>query len=334
MFRRILDWTLVLVTTLLCLFVFEVAARLIGIAPGAEHTFANRDGKGWSALHSELGWVNKPGTVRSTEAGNALMTFSADGSRVSPLLQGKENAPLKVLVVGCSFTQGYGVADDETYVHFLNQRFPQIRFESFGTAGYNTLQSTMMAERVLTQWDGRGQPALVIYGLLSDHLRRNVSNGEFMMSLIGSGGRYISPPHARLRGEEIDLEPYRELAPWPLEQRSVILSLLHKLWIGYAYDVDGSEAQDVTRRLVERFDQVVRAHGSRPLVAVLKRDRPMEDLVPLGLVEALDCSHPGYGTDPALRTGGTVGHPSAELHRHYADCIGDWIEQRLGELGS
>ncbi|HXV24083.1 MAG TPA: hypothetical protein VED46_07480 [Alphaproteobacteria bacterium] len=333
MSRRIFDWTMVLVTTLLCLLVFEGAARLIGFAPGATHALAHEDDNGWSAPDPTLGWVNKSGMARSTEAGNALMSFSADGSRVSPLLHG-EKALLKVLVVGCSFTQGYGVADDETYVHFLNQRFPQIRFENFGTAGYNTLQSTMMAERLLMQWQGRERPALVIYGLLSDHLRRNVSSGKFIMSLIDADGRYISPPHARLRGQEFELEPYRELAPWPFERRSVILSLIHRLWINYAYDVDGSEAEEVTRRIVERFDQTVRANGSRPLVAILKRDRPIEKLVRPGSVEALDCSHPNYGTDPALRTGGTTGHPSAALHRHYADCIGDWIEQRLGELGS
>ncbi len=260
------------------------------------------------------------------------MTFSADGGRVSPLLQGKENAPFKVLVVGCSFTQGLGVADDETYVHFLNQRFPQTRFESFGTAGYNTLQSTWMAERVLTRWETQQtRPALVIYGLIFDHLRRNV--GKFRVPLNDSMGvHYAIPPHVRQRGNDLDLQPYRELGPWPFENVSVILSLLHKTWIRFGYDVDGSEALEVTSRLIERFDQIVRARGSRLLVVVLVRDRPVQDLIQTKSAEVLDCSHPDWGTDPSLRTGGTKGHPTAELHQYYADCIGNWMERQLPDL--
>ncbi len=262
------------------------------------------------------------------------MTFSADGSRFSPLLQGKEDAPFKVLVVGCSFTQGYGVANDQSYVHFLNERFPQIRFENFGTAGYNTLQSTMMAERILMRWNTQdARPILVIYGLIFDHLRRNV--GKFRVPLTASmGGRYAIPLHARKRGRELDLQPYRELEFWPFEHMSVTLSLLHKLWIRYGYDINGSEAREVTNRLVERFAQTVRAHGSLPLVVVLRRDRPLQELVQAESVEIMDCSHLDRRNDPTLQAPGVVGHPSAVLHRYYADCIGDWIERQLGNLRS
>lgn len=333
MSRRILDFTVVFVAAFLSILAFEGITRLFGLTPSASGFYSKDDASGWSEPHPELGWVNKPGTWRSVEQGHARMTFLADGSRMSPLLAGKQAAPFKVFVVGCSFTQGYGVSDDETYVHFLNERFPQIRFENFGTGGYNTVQATMMAERVINATDPASQPDLVIYALLSDHVRRNVSSGNFMVSLTDAAGRYISPPHARLAGEDIRLAPFRAIEPWPLERQSVLVTLLHKVWIKFGYERSGSEAEAVTRRLVERFDQTIRAHDTRPLVVVLKRDRPLSDLVRPGSVEVLDCSHPEYGRDPDLRTGGTTGHPSAKLHEYYADCIARWIDARMADLG-
>ena len=323
------DLAVALVTTVMSILLFEGGARFVGLAPiGPGFSRSAEEGSTWSRPDPQLGWLNKEGIARAVEHGNAMMTFSADGSRFSPLLQSKEAAPVRVLVVGCSFTQGYGVADDQTYVHYLNERFPQIRFENFGTGGYNTLQSTTMAERVLAQRGPEERPDLVIYGLLSDHLRRNVSSANFIMSLIDSHGGHISPPHGRISGGELELRPYRAIEPWPLERSSVILALLHNVWMQARYDVKGSEAEAVTRKLVENFDRTVRALGSRPLVVLLKTDRPVELLVRPGSVELLDCSHPDFDRDPSLRVGG-VGHPSAKLQRHYADCIGDWIGAQL-----
>ena len=154
-----------------------------------------------------------------------------------------------------------------------------------------------------------------------------------MLSLTDAAGRYVSPPHARIAGEHIRLVPFQAIEPWPLERRSVLVTLLHKVWIKFGYERSGSEAEEVTRRLVERFDRTIRVHGARPLVVVLKRDRPLGDLVRPGSVEVLDCSHPEYGHDPSLRTGATTGHPSAKLHEYYADCIGRWIDAHMADLG-
>jgi hypothetical protein len=324
-------------TVLLCILAFEGAARVAGWVPGPWITSRpnpQADDLTWSAPDPDLGWVNKPGTSRSNEPGEALMSFSADGSRFSPLLPAKRNAPLNVLLVGCSFTQGYGVADDETFLHFLNERFPDIRFESFGTGGYNTLQATIMAERALRRVEGQDPaPLLVIYGFIPDHMNRNV--GQFRTSLTDASGRhYIFPPHARLRGSELELHAYTELDPWPLERQSVILSLLHKTWIRYGRSVTQAEARQVTTRLVEQFAQTVRARGSLPLMAVLTRDADAEAPSSADSLDVLDCAHPDWGKDPALRTGGGTGHPSSILHRHFADCIGDYIERNLPALRS
>lgn len=328
--RRMLNWLLVAFVTVLCLLLFEGTMRLAGFVPGP-HISLRPDprsaNENWAAPDAELGWVNKHGTAQSTEPGNALMTFFADGSRAAPLFDSKKTAQFRVVLVGDSFTQGYAVGDDETYFHFLNLRFPPIFFESFGTGGYNTIQATAMAERVLTRRQAEGvRPILVIYGLIHDHLLRNV--GKYRESLTDSLGRHsLSPPHARRRGSELEIHPYREREPWPLERRSVILSLLRKAWIRHGPGAaDEAEAAFVTRELLERFARTVRAHGSVPLVVVLEWPRDQAQMIQADSVEVLDCTHPGWGTDPSLRTGDTIGHPTAILHEHYAACIGDWIE--------
>ena len=95
----------------------------------------------------KLGWINRPGTYLSTEAGGVPNDFPrrSQPSKLDTPSKTKQRA--EVLVVGCSFTQGFGVTDDETFSYLLNARYPRLMFHNFGTGGYGTYQSLLRIRR-------------------------------------------------------------------------------------------------------------------------------------------------------------------------------------------
>ena len=123
---------------------------------------------GWAMPDPVLGWRNNPGVHPADEGAHEPMTILADGSRATGTPAG---AGTTVLIVGCSFAEGYGVRDDETFAWKLQQRFPQLRIRDFGVPGYGTYQSLVLLREAMAQGI---QPALVIYGFLPFHADRNV----------------------------------------------------------------------------------------------------------------------------------------------------------------
>ncbi len=70
---------------------------------------------------------------RQPNYGNHLVleNIGTDTMRASrPLVLAKR--PYHVLCVGCSYTYGYGVFDDETFVWRLNEMFPNVYFDNGG----------------------------------------------------------------------------------------------------------------------------------------------------------------------------------------------------------
>jgi len=75
----------------------------------------------------ELGWRNKAGRVEwpglAKDAGKSIqMTFWADGLRATAP-ERKQGLP-QVIVLGCSYTQGWAVTDEETYAWKLQATIP------------------------------------------------------------------------------------------------------------------------------------------------------------------------------------------------------------------
>jgi hypothetical protein len=94
----------------------EVFLRLgAGIQPWQSHAPA-----GEPVIHepdSVLGWRNRPGEyifpLTTVARGPVTMHFRSDGSRVTGLTRPQKT--LRVVLLGCSLTQGWTLSDDETY---------------------------------------------------------------------------------------------------------------------------------------------------------------------------------------------------------------------------
>ena len=273
----------------------------------------------WALDDPELGWKNRPGTGHPDEPGRAPMHFWPDGERASAPAPDKP-AGRRVLLIGCSFTEGFGVRDDETFAWRLNALHPDVRFENRGVPGYGTYQSLLLLERLLRESRGH-PPDLVVYSFIGDHTKRNVAAYKWIRNLRDSRGLYSVPPHVTLEGDGLSSHPAGRIDRWPLERHSYLVTLLHDAWLRYRLADRDEQKTVATNRLIERMAREVEEAGSRLLVAQLD-DLPPETLALLAerRIATVDCVEPRFKSDPSYRVGG-VGHPSGLRHALWAECL-------------
>ncbi len=304
--------------------------RLAGFEPRvltANRFFVENADSTWSVPDQELGWINKPGTSTSIEYGAAEMTFWSDGRRAVRADEAPPERPaMSVMVVGGSNAQSYGVADEDSFVYRLGQRFPDIWFENFGNGGYSTAQALGLTERVIDRYYSEAGPDLIILTFADSHVARNVSDQSWVYSISDSEGRYISPPHYRLSGDDLIFVPFRTIAPWPLETRSAALTALHNVWMQSVVYNTADQALPVTQLVMRRFADLAAARGSAFAVAVLEDYSEIAGEVFAGTgVETIDCSGRQRSAPEEYLLGG-AGHPNPKLHAHFAECVGAWLE--------
>jgi hypothetical protein len=119
-----------------------------------------------------------PGTYRINL--NRGLTFEtrhlANGSRY---VANRTNDTLEVLLLGCSFTYGYGVNDEENFASILQQSFPETGVQNGGVVGYGSIQSLMQLKE---QMDSN-QLKVVLLHFSSFHFMRNSLSQQYRSNL-------------------------------------------------------------------------------------------------------------------------------------------------------
>jgi hypothetical protein len=271
-----------------------------------------------------LGWrPPADATLISTEPGHEELHFWPNGQRASWHAPDRP-AARTVYVLGCSFSEGYGVRDEETYAWRLNARHPDLRFENLAVSGWGTYQNLLRLEELLRE---RPAPALVVYGFIGDHGRRNVATLTWVQRLRTSRALFLVPPHVTLAGDGLAEHPLELIQPWPLETRSAWAAAAHQVALKLRFRHRGDQKVEATHRLMQRMDETARRNGTRLLIALLAN--VPEETPPIlreRSLAAVDCTNPDYETDPIWKVGG-VGHPSALQHERWAECLGRALEE-------
>jgi hypothetical protein len=329
--RALLSIVTVCIYTVIVLALTEAGLRVLGFNP--RKIEKPRPIAAASMPDATLGWINRPGTFLSPEAGEVPMTFLADHSRRSWTALTKQNQRAEVLVSGCSFTQGFGVIDEDTFSYLLNARYPRIMFHNFGTAGYGTYQSLLRIKENLARPDADHIP-LVVYGFIDLHLQRNVATASWVRSLGAGAGReqYIVPPHVRIGENGLEYYGLETISFWPLESHSALIALLANAWLELSLRNHGSQLTP-TAALIEQMNQLVTGQHKRFLIVLLNRPpKGLESFLESQRIDYLNCDNPAFDKIPSsFRLGGT-GHPNASQNALWAACIGNWIDHNLTSL--
>ena len=327
-----------LISLLVSLLIGEAYLRLNGYAPKAAWVNANFDGSNWGMEDPELGWVNRPGVFASLELNGAAMSFQPDHTRTSrPVKNVDGGRPADVLVVGCSYSQGYSVADAETYPWRLGERFPGVIVDNFGTGGYGAAQAMMRLRKELAP--GKPAPKLVIYGLIAHQLPRTVAEPGWVKYLTNSKGDMVIPPHVVVDADgRLAERPLETVPAWPLEHQSAVVSELHAAWLRHRLGDRGGQRAAAMIAAIRAMRDMTEARGGRFLVAVLDEmsfpegkddyDAVLAALKPAG-IEHAKCVDAEYNASLGDYLVNPTGHPNGRAHQRWADCVAPWIAANL-----
>ncbi len=167
--RALRNFVVVLGSIAVTLVILEGASRSMGILPTQAEVHPSFASGGWAATDPVIGWKNKPG---SHQIGQATMTFGRDGGRATSGTEIGEGSTPDIVMIGCSFTQGYGLNDSETMAWRVQASHPDLVIENFGTGGYGAYQSLLMLEDIFK----RPQvPKLVIFNFFYWHTVRDIA---------------------------------------------------------------------------------------------------------------------------------------------------------------
>lgn len=90
------------------------------------------------------------------------------GIRVnSPGIQTPDSVDL--VTIGCSFSWGHGIESNKTYTSILSDNL-KIKTANLAMGSYGTVQSLLFLQRNIDL-----KPKVIVYGFISDHIRRNLS---------------------------------------------------------------------------------------------------------------------------------------------------------------
>ena len=280
----------------------------------------------------DCGWLPIPGQSYSREDPQAKTTV---GNNFCRLTCSPEQAPSwaqerqEALLLGCSYTFGMGVKDEETFGWLLNQKQQRFYFTNGGVIGYSTYQCLKRLEKFL---QNGAKPRLVIYAFINDHLMRNVSCRIF--GKAAESFDFIETPYFEVQpsGQAI-FHPLRNLA-WPGEKYLRTVNFTNRLYVNHLIEktrqvrFNKEASHQVYRHLVEQMAKLCQQHGAALTVVSLDTSSnwlsPTFTDAPVLYLNANceDLYKPEYHVMNRLDF-----HPAPVAHRFWADKIANFIEK-------
>jgi hypothetical protein len=319
--------SLVLVSLLLALAGAEYLARTYGFSPRV------RTGRPEPAMHVPdpvLGWRPIPGRYERepyVPGGSPIhVTFRADGARES----GGDHRAGKpeVVLVGCSFTMGAAVSDEETWGWRLQELRPDLEVVNRGLGGYGTFQSLLLLEQLLGR-TGRSRPRHVLYGFI-DHSGRNVASPLWLWGL-SFNTRAAATPYCTLDAKgRLERHPPEAYLSLPLHEHLALVALLERLWVERRARGREANAVRVTQLLIEELAERCRAAGVGFSMVLLT----VPDVVKATYttfaeqrhIDVIDCNLHLTAADTVPGDA----HPNAAVHRRWGDCVAAALDRPNG----
>ncbi len=263
-------------------------------------------------VDSELGWRHSPST-RNYQAANGsgpvfTVTFREDGSRAvsnDEHLSGPE-----IILLGCSFTEGYGLSDSQTFAWKLQSLLPARFVKNFGTAGYGTLQSYFLERRYLDAHRDR-PPAAIVYHFASFHLARNIKNPATQRYWVQPG----IFPYCDLEG----CSTWSGKPMGPLSHWSRFYSLAENVADGLRLAWQQTDAEQIALKLVKDMKELATERGTRFYAAPVDQDgHHWTELFRQEGIEVLDCDSPMLH-EQGFRL--SDGHPNERWTEEFSKCL-------------
>lgn len=284
---------------------------------------------------AELGIQPNPGTFQITI--NKGLTFNAHHlkNRSRFVSECPNATKTNILFLGCSFTYGFGVNDDQHFTSLLQKKHPALSFQNAGVIGYGSVQSLLqLKEQVKTQ-----PLKAVILNFSSLHFMRNTLSQQYRSNLkigYGRSSHTVDSKMSRSRFPYLSsCEAPIQYAPWEEIYKNwrgrEWLASINWIQTSYDYAKEDLPAQvEATICIIQEMAAICQENNIPFGVACLDTT-PETDLLkaqvsPTQWVDVgFDFSNQRFINHPY------DSHPNPAGHRQIADKIGPFLTQLLHE---
>ena len=315
--------SLILLSFVFSLILVELFLRILGFTPW---TYVSSQNQKMFAFDQNIGWKSKQGVydvIASEEYKiKTILTILGDKSRYS----GKSSSDKEIIIIGGSFTQGWGVNDNETYAYKLQKKLKNFSIKNYGQSGYSGVQSYLLLKELLEK---QKNPKLIIYGFIDHHEYRNVARGEWLELLLkySKKGHAHSPkvPFATVnKKKELTFHKPLGYLQLPLRDKLSSIPLIEKTVMKHTTKRRKKQQKEVARQIFLKMNDISQEFNSKFLMVNLKSNiKEYEDFFKKNNINFVDCNLPL--TNNYLIKGDY--HPNGRAHSAYTKCINDYIDK-------
>lgn len=283
-----------------------------------------------------IGWVKKPGTYRvhlgsEVPPRDVETRFLTNSLRATAKdMTAPSGSRPQLLLLGCSFTEGDGISDHETFAWKLQERFPDIEVLNMGTSAWSTYQNLIALENIALRDPKMASIRAVIYGLVDFHDFRNIGNAHWHRALASqSSTGTVDLPSCDL-DEARNLrcgspEPYLQL---PLRRVLAFSTLAEELIVSLQRRHRDELRREIEVKLLEAMSARLADRGIPFRVVYLAAVKEPKELY-LELLRSRgldvdDCVHPEQSPGQSMDDKYVVranGHPNGLVNDYWAECL-------------
>tara|TARA_B100000508_G_scaffold141097_1_gene147071 strand:+ start:178973 stop:180043 length:1071 start_codon:yes stop_codon:yes gene_type:complete len=262
--KKIFSW--VIVYPLMIILCFEIALRILGYGGYHNENYSiSAEPANAFVGDARYGIKLNPGTYEITL--NNKVSFSTTHDQNNRRIVSDESyQDADIIFLGCSFTYGYGVDNDECFPSLIQQELSSEVVSNFGVPGYGTIQSLLQLQEYLKEHS----PSLVLLNFSSLHFMRNTLSQEFRSNLR-IGYRHSSKdvdtrlekarfPYMRECGTEVKYVSWKEMyTNWPGRDWSASVNWMQSLID--RYKDEGLNSLKVSACIIEEMNVICREKG-------------------------------------------------------------------------
>ena len=228
----------------------------------------------------QLGWFHRPNVKESFRIPDQpLHTVSTveNGARATGPRVFTRELRRDIIFVGCSFTYGWGLNDEETFAWKVQAALPYWNVHNFGVDGYGTCQAYMLLKRVF-QSEHFHKP-VVIYGFIDEHEQRNVADffWHYLLSNRTATDNISLPSCILDSSGSISFNPPRPYPHFPFRHTLAVVPIFEKVYLKLEGASRARQSQMITERLMVEMEEFTKAQSGNFAVLFFNRGGSREN---------------------------------------------------------
>ncbi len=321
---------MVFLSIIFSIFIVEGSIRIFGFKPWKN--YKTNQTIIFESINN-LGWKSKKG-IYTVKAGSlntkSEITIGERGNRLNQI-RGKSDGKPEIIFIGGSFTQGWGVNDNQTFVSKIQNNYKNFKILNFGQGGYGGVQSLILLKDEIKNFKNT---KLIVYGFIEHHQYRNVARSSWLESLarFSSQGYYKEPkvPFATLdKLGNLEIKKPISYLKLPFREYSSIITLIEKVYMKQSTKSRKKIQYKVTKKIFKDMNELAKKNNSKYLVVFLDwvNDGTSKNYKKFLLNEKImfvDCK---IDLDDETLIKGDY-HPNEVGHSRYYKCINSFISEK------